>query len=115
MTLAAPMLKTKAATFPIHNPYSGLIVGDVPATPENEIHATVASAKIAAAGFRTSTPHQRRELLNRLADLMKRDAEVMAQLICAEMGKTITEARNEIRRSQNTLKLSGDAATFLDG
>jgi acyl-CoA reductase-like NAD-dependent aldehyde dehydrogenase len=36
-------------------------------------------------------------------------------MICQEMGKTITEARNEIRRAGNTLRLSGDAATFLDG
>jgi len=115
MTIAAPMLKAKASTISIHNPFSGAIVGELPETPESEIRAIVARAKIAAAGFRTSTPHQRRELLNRLADLMKRDAEILAQLICAEMGKTITEARNEIRRSQNTLKLSGDAATFLDG
>ena len=115
MTIAAPMLKVNATAFSIYNPFSGAIVGERPETSEDEIRATVARAKIAAAGFRTSTPHQRRELLNRLAVLMNRDAETMAQLICAEMGKTITEARNEIRRSQNTLKLSGDAATFLDG
>lgn len=115
MTIAAPMLKVKATTFSIHNPFSGAIVGECPETSEDEIRATVARAKIAAAGFRSSSPHQRRDLLNRLAALINRDAETLAQLICAEVGKTITEARNEIRRSQNTLKLSGDAATFLDG
>jgi acyl-CoA reductase-like NAD-dependent aldehyde dehydrogenase len=115
MTIAAPMHSLNATAFPVHNPFSGAVVGQLPETSEAEIGATVARAKIAAAGFRTSTPHQRRDLLNRLAELMHRDAEVLAQTVCAEMGKTITEARNEVRRAQNTLRLSGDAATFLDG
>src|SRR5690606_3517472 len=33
----------------------------------------------------------------------------------AEVGKTIREARNEVRRAGNTLRLSGDAATVLHG
>ncbi|MFZ1681659.1 MAG: aldehyde dehydrogenase family protein, partial [Rhizobiaceae bacterium] len=62
-----------------------------------------------------TTPHQRRALLDRLADLVARDSATLARTIAREMGKTITEARNEIRRVQNTLRLSGDAATVLDG
>ena len=34
---------------------------------------------------------------------------------CAEVGKTIAEARNEVRRAGNTLRLSGDAVTVLHG
>ncbi|MCL7463526.1 aldehyde dehydrogenase family protein [Phaeovulum sp. NW3] len=115
MTLAAPLRTANAECFTIRNPFSGAVVGELPETTEPEIRATVTRAKVAAAGFRASTPHQRRDLLNRLADLVARDAETLAQTVCAEMGKTITEARNEIRRAQNTLRLSGDAATFLDG
>lgn len=115
MTLAAPMRSLAAAEFSVRNPFSGAVVGNLPETTPEDITATVARARRAAAGFRTSTPFERRNLLNRLADLIARDAEVMAQTICAEMGKTIAEARGEIRRAQNTLRLSGDAATFLDG
>ncbi|WP_028028918.1 aldehyde dehydrogenase family protein [Gemmobacter nectariphilus] len=115
MTIAAPLLRPDVARVTVINPFSGAAVGDVPVASEAEVLGTVLRAKQAAAAFRTSTPHQRRELLNRLADLLARDAEVLAQTICAEMGKTITEARNETRRAQNTLRLSGDAATFLDG
>lgn len=115
MTLAAPLRSIQATHFAIRNPFSGSIVGELPEASEAEIRACVTRAKVAASAFRTSTPYQRRELLNRLADLVARDAEALAQTICAEMGKTITEARNEVRRAQNTLRLSGDAATFLDG
>jgi acyl-CoA reductase-like NAD-dependent aldehyde dehydrogenase len=115
MTLAAPLRPVHATRFAIRNPFSGAVVGELPEASEAEIRACVIRTKVAAAAFRASTPHQRRELLNRLADLVARDAEILAQTICAEMGKTITEARNEVRRAQNTLRLSGDAATFLDG
>jgi len=115
MTLAAPLRTTRAACFAVRNPFSGVVAGELPETPEPEIRAAVIRAKAAAAAFRSSPPHQRRDLLNRLADLVARDAEALALIVCSEMGKTITEARNEIRRAQNTLRLSGDAATFLDG
>ncbi len=115
MTLAAPMRSLAVAEFSVRNPFSGAVVGKLPETSPEDIAATVTRARIAAAGFRSSTPFERRTLLNRLADLIARDAEVMAQTICAEMGKTISEAWGEIRRAQNTLRLSGDAATFLDG
>lgn len=99
----------------VHNPYDNHLVETLSATPTQNIVAAVERAQKAAQDFRFSTPHERRSLLNKIADLVGRDAEKLAQTICAEMGKTITEARNEARRAQNTLRLAGDAATFLDG
>lgn len=115
MTLATPMRATAAAQFAVRNPWSGALLASLPETSPADIAATVARARAAAAAFRASTPYQRRDLLNRLADLIARDAAAMAQTISAEMGKTIHEARGEVRRAQNTLRLAGDAATFLDG
>lgn len=105
----------RAQTISVRSPFSGEMVGEVAETPPAGILAAVERAKKAAGGFRFSTPFERRALLNRLADLVARDTGTMARTVAAEMGKTITEARNEIRRVQNTLRLSGDAATFLDG
>lgn len=105
----------RAQVIPVQNPFSNEIVGEVVEFPAAEILAAVARARTAADQFRFSTPFERRALLNRLADLVARDAGTMARIVASEMGKTITEARNEIRRVQNTLRLSGDAATFLDG
>ena len=115
MTLAAPARTPHAATFSVTNPFSGSVLAELPQVSGAEVLATVARARSAAAAFRGSTPYQRRELLNRLAALLERDAELLARTISAEVGKTITEARAEVRRAQNTLRLSGDAATFLDG
>lgn len=102
-------------TFEVRNPYSGALVGTLRESSAADIEAAVARASRAAAEFRFSMPYERRALLDRIAALVARDAEALAATISAEMGKTITEARNEVRRAQNTLRLSGDAATFLDG
>ncbi|WP_254679261.1 aldehyde dehydrogenase family protein [Celeribacter baekdonensis] len=99
----------------VRNPYDNTLVGKIRAHSPEEIQAVVIRAARAAEEFRFSTPHERRSLLNTIADLMGQHAETLAQTVSQEMGKTITEARNEIRRAQNTLRLSGDAATFLDG
>jgi len=115
MTLAAPALMPTPPRVGVRNPFSGALVGTLEAATPDAVLATVLRARRAAADFRSSTPAQRRALLEALAALIARDAEPLAQTICAEMGKTITEARGEVRRAQNTLKLAGDAATFLDG
>ncbi|MCO6177108.1 aldehyde dehydrogenase family protein [Ciceribacter sp. RN22] len=103
------------STITVRNPFNGNIVGDVAESTPSEIAAAVTRAKIAQQEFRRSTPALRRSLLNALAAEIAADAEELARIISSEMGKTIREARNEVRRAQNTLKLSGDAATFLDG
>ncbi len=102
-------------TISVRNPFNGNVVGDVGESTPSEIAAAVARAKIAQQDFRRSTPALRRSLLNALAAEIAADGEDLARIISSEMGKTIREARNEVRRAQNTLKLSGDAATFLDG
>ena len=114
MTLAAPAL-APGAGFAVRNPFDGALLATLPEADFGSISAAIQRARAAATAFRASTPAQRRALLETLAALIARDAEPLAQTLCAEVGKTITEARNEVRRAQNTLRLSGDAATFLDG
>ena len=115
MTTAAARQIDPAESIEVLNPYDSSVVGEVAAADAQEIVAAVTRAKRAQAEFRRSQPFERRALLDALAARIAANAEELAQLIAREVGKTITEARNEVRRAQNTLRLSGDAATFLDG
>lgn len=112
MTSPSPL---RLHALPVCSPYDGSVVGEILPSRQDEVVAAVVRAQRAAAAFRQSTPFERRSLLDRLADLLARDGEVLARTIAQEMGKTLTEARNEVRRAGNTLRLSGDAATSLDG
>ncbi|WP_326874868.1 aldehyde dehydrogenase family protein [Bosea sp. (in: a-proteobacteria)] len=99
----------------VFNPFSSASVGKVEAADEVAVADALRAARKAWRAFRFSTPAERKGLLHRLAELLAEDAEGMALIICAEVGKTIAEARNEVRRAQNTLRLSGDAITVLHG
>ena len=101
--------------FGVINPFNGQLVGELGLSSPADVDAAVARATLAQRDFRRSTPAMRRALLNALAEQIALDQDNLARIISSEMGKTIREARNEVRRAQNTLKLSGDAATFLDG
>lgn len=99
----------------VTNPFSNELVGHVGVTRPQEINKAVKRAKQAWSSFRFSTPNERRELLYALAEQLRLNTDEIAATICSEVGKTITEARNEVRRAQNTLRLSGDASTVLHG
>lgn len=115
MTQAQRLAPKAAEGILVRNPFNGTPVGEIAVSSAAEIGAAVVRAKAAQHEFRRSTPAVRRAMLNALAAEIAADADNLARIISNEMGKTIREARNEVRRAQNTLKLSGDAATFLDG
>lgn len=115
MSTLSQFAKSGSDRIEVTSPYDGRVVGRVAAANPTAIIDAVFRARAAQAEFAFSTPAERRDLLNALASAIASEAEPLAQLICAEVGKTIAEARNEVRRAQNTLRLSGDAATFLDG
>lgn len=108
-------IRTSPERISVTSPFDGRPVGSVMPSDEGDIVAAVYRARAAWGEFRASTPGERRAMLYRLADAIAGEAEAMARCICLETGKTIGEARRETARAQNTLKLAGDAATFLDG
>lgn len=115
MQSAAAVRAATTDTIAVTNPFDGTPVGEVAAATARDVAEAVVRARRAQRAFRGSTPFQRRKLLGALADRIRDNAGELARAICLEVGKTIAEARNEVRRAQNTLRLSGDAATFLDG
>lgn len=115
MNAALLRKQENAAAISVFNPFDGSMVGEVAEADGHEIAAAVSRAKAAQNVFRHSQPYERRALLEALAARIAANAEELARLLAGEVGKTISEARNEVRRAQNTLRLSGDAATFLDG
>ena len=64
------------------------------ASPEDAI-AAVATAHEAGPEFAALTPRERSEILRRAFELMMERSEMIAELIVAEMGKALPEARAE--------------------
>jgi lactaldehyde dehydrogenase len=91
------------------HPYDGERVGSVPLATREQVTAAVDAADRAVAASDLSA-YERYELLSDAADRMEAEADAVARLLTAEQGKPITEARGEVDRAVQTLRLSAEEA-----
>jgi acyl-CoA reductase-like NAD-dependent aldehyde dehydrogenase len=94
----------------ITNPFDGVELGMVADIPVGLVPILIQAAKRGAHICRQLPRHERASILEGCASLVLRDIDVFADLIVAEAGKTIRQARTEVLRCVNTLKLSASEA-----
>ncbi|MDE2040514.1 MAG: aldehyde dehydrogenase family protein [Elusimicrobia bacterium] len=84
-----------AKTFETMDPATGRVLARVAEADAADVERAVAAARQALSGpWSRLSPAERERLLHRLADLVEREAESLAQLECLDCGKTIREAKN---------------------
>lgn len=99
----------------IYNPFDGSEVGHVPDMPPESTELLLEVARQGKKVSRRLPRHERARVLEKCAALIDRDAENFAMLIAMEAGKTLKQARKEVVRCINTLKLSADEAKRNNG
>lgn len=72
------------------------IVGTFPSATTSEVNAAVDAARAAFPAWRRTSRILRAECFDRLAQLIKRDTDALAELMARECGKNITECRAEV-------------------
>lgn len=97
-------------TITVLSPYDGAAVGEVTDIPASFATAIIDTAKLGALIAKELPRHERARILEKTAALVESDKEAFASLIVAESGKTIKQARKEVLRCVNTLKLSAEEA-----
>ena len=102
-------------THEVRNPGSGDVVGHVAdCGPDDVDHAVRAVADAVLAG--PAWPlWQRREALRRAAEIVGERADLLATVISSEGTKTIREARREVTRATEVLRLCAEQADRLEG
>ncbi|MFF5965172.1 aldehyde dehydrogenase family protein [Streptomyces collinus] len=82
-------------TLPVVNPATGELITTVPAVSAGDVAAAAERAhRVFESGvWAGRSPRERAAVLLRLADLMERDAELLARLDSEDAGKPITECR----------------------
>jgi acyl-CoA reductase-like NAD-dependent aldehyde dehydrogenase len=100
---------------PVINPYDGSTVDTVPLAGPDEVEAAIASAVRGAAAMRRLTGYERWRVLTAATGLIEQRAEEFARTITLEEGKIIKEARAEVARAVETLRLSAEEAKRLTG
>ena len=99
----------------VHSPFDGRVVGQVAVAAAADADRALAAAERGAAVWRETPAHQRHDVLLRTAALVEERAPDIAALLCAENGKTISEARAEVGRAGDMIRLAGYEGTQLYG
>ncbi|MBY0233085.1 MAG: aldehyde dehydrogenase family protein [Gemmataceae bacterium] len=74
----------------------GEVVGSFPASAPALANEAVAAARAAYPAWRRTSRVKRAELFDHLAQLVKRDTDLLAHLMARECGKVVTECRAEV-------------------
>lgn len=99
-------------TTEVRSPYDNKLIDTVPRATAEQVTACISYA--ASYDFRLSG-WERFEILRKVYEGLQRRANEFAATISLESGKTLRDARIEVRRSQQTFLLSAEEAKRLNG
>ncbi len=105
----------KTSKIEVINPYNDEVVQTLSRSDESDVRL---AAKTAFEGFqklKRMAAGERSRILENAATIIQRSKDELSRAIALEAGKTMTEARGEVDRAANTMKLSSLAAMKLTG
>lgn len=106
------------ATMSVRNPATAEILSEVPRAAKADVDKAVQAARQAFddSPWSRMRPRERQNLLWRLADLMERDAEVLAEIECLNNGKSAQVARvMDVQLAIDFLRYMAGWATKIEG
>jgi malonate-semialdehyde dehydrogenase (acetylating) / methylmalonate-semialdehyde dehydrogenase len=99
----------------VYNPSRGSIIATVPMCGPAEVNEAVASAKAAFPAWRDTPPNERAQVLFRVKILLEDAFEELCLGIATEHGKTLSEARGDLRRGIEVVEYACGIPTLLMG
>jgi len=102
-------------TLPVYQPATAEVIEEVPLSGRDEVDAAVGAATAAYPGWAASSLADRVGLMFGYRDLLDRHAEELAALVTRHHGKTLDEARGEVRRGIEVVEFACGAPTHLQG
>ncbi|MFE7630224.1 NAD-dependent succinate-semialdehyde dehydrogenase [Kocuria sp. NPDC057446] len=92
-----------SATATSRNPATGEVIETYPFVGAEDLDTVLHRVQAGFGQWSQTNPETRCEVLARMAGLMRRDAEQLAALITAEMGKPITQSRAEVEKAARVM------------
>lgn len=102
-------------TGPVYNPATGEVQAEVALGSGREVDRAVAAAREAFPGWSGQSLSRRTEVLFRFRDRVAAAEEELAQLIVAEHGKVLEDARGEVRRGLEVADFACGIPQLLKG
>ena len=97
------------------NPATGEVIGHAPAGTAADVAAAVDAASAAFPEWRAVPPADRIQYLFRLKQLLDENFEDIARVISLENGKTLAEARGELRRGIENVEVACGIPILMQG
>lgn len=86
------------------NPYTGELVKEFPNATDAEVNQALDEGHSAFLKWRETSYAERAQILQKAADLLRKDSRKYAELLTLEMGKVIAEAEAEVELSAQILE-----------
>ena len=102
-------------TDPIPDPATGETIAELRYSSDEEVDAAVRAAADALPEWSNTPAPDRAQAMFRLKGLLEERFEELSQLVVRENGKTIAEARGEVRRGIEVVELACGAPSLLMG
>ena len=103
------------ATFAVRNPARGDVIAQVADFSRAETARAIDAAERARADWAARTAKERAQVLRRWHDLMMENADDLATILTAEMGKPLAEAKGEIAYGASFIEWFGEEAKRVYG
>ncbi|MCT2537755.1 aldehyde dehydrogenase family protein [Aquibacillus koreensis] len=114
MLLAGQWIESDRS-FEVYNPQNNQVIARVPKASESEMLLAIDKAHKAYQTMHAWPTHDRIRVLNKAAAYMEEHKERFAETIALEGSKTINEARGEVTRSIQTIRISAEEARRING
>ncbi|RLC76611.1 MAG: methylmalonate-semialdehyde dehydrogenase (CoA acylating) [Chloroflexi bacterium] len=99
----------------VKNPATDEVIAYVPLSTREEVEAAIKAAKEAFWEWRQTPPLVRARYMFKLKNLMEEHYEELARIIVQEEGKTLDEARGEVRRAIENVEVATGIPSLMMG
>jgi malonate-semialdehyde dehydrogenase (acetylating)/methylmalonate-semialdehyde dehydrogenase len=97
------------------NPATGELLAEVPLNGGADVQMAVEAAQAAFAGWKNTPPGDRIQVMFRLKQLLEENFEELSRTITIENGKTLADARGELRRGIENVEVACGIPTMMQG
>ncbi len=102
-------------TEPVYDPATGAVIAHVPLGNAADVDAAVAAARAAFPAWQATPVVERARILFHYHTLLEAHFDELARLVVRENGKTLEDARGEVRRGIEMVEYACGAPTLLMG
>ncbi|MBA1272925.1 NAD-dependent succinate-semialdehyde dehydrogenase [Stutzerimonas azotifigens] len=104
-----------ASLFAVNDPATETQIGQIPWSGAVETRRAIDAAQVAFTSWALTTAAERATLLNRMAQLVRDNLDILASMLTLEQGKPLAEARNEMKLGADYIQWFAEEARRING